>query len=141
VSETVPSALRLRGAPAIFSYGSLQQEAVQVSLYGRASPGESDELLDCVLTLIEIPKSHKAAGSGLTHYKNVEVSPGSGSRVSGTVFEVTTRELAMTDVYEQESDYVRVSVVLASGRSAWVYVSARTAPDFGCAAADESARK
>jgi gamma-glutamylcyclotransferase (GGCT)/AIG2-like uncharacterized protein YtfP len=127
--------------PAIFSYGSLQQEAVQISAYGRVVQGEPDALLDCVLTLIEVPKLHKAASSGLTHYKNVESSPGSGSRVSGTVFEISAQELAVTDAYEQESDYVRVGAVLASGRSAWVYVSAGTAGDFEAAATEVPTRK
>ena len=125
---------------AIFSYGSLQQEAVQLAVFGRAIQGAPDELLDCVLTLIEIPKSHKAASSGLTHHRNVEYSPGSGGHVSGTVFEITPRELALADAYEQDSDYVRVSAVLASGRTAWVYVSSGTAGAFA-AAADEPARK
>jgi gamma-glutamylcyclotransferase (GGCT)/AIG2-like uncharacterized protein YtfP len=127
--------------PAILSYGSLQQAAVQISVYGRVVQGEPDDLVDCVLTLIEVPRLHKAASSGLTHYKNVEFSPGSGSRVSGTVFEISERELAVTDAYEQESDYVRVRAVLASGRNAWVYMSAGTAGDFGAAATEKQARK
>jgi gamma-glutamylcyclotransferase (GGCT)/AIG2-like uncharacterized protein YtfP len=109
--------------PLIFSYGSLQQEAVQISIYGRPLGGEADELVDWVRGQIAVPKSHKAAAAGLTHYANVTFSPGSASRVPGTVFELTAAELVITDAYEEDAEYVRVVAALASGRSAWVYVS------------------
>ena len=94
--------------PLIFSHGSLQQPDVQVSIYGR------------------VPTWHKAAAAGATHYANVEFSPGSGGRVAGMVFELTDAELVLTDAYEHDAEYVRVKVTLASGRNAWVYVSAAT---------------
>jgi len=109
--------------PLIFSYGSLQQEAVQVSVYGRVLGGEPDELVDWVRGEIAVPKSHKASAT-LTHYANVTFAPGSGGRVAGTVFEITEAELATTDGYEREAEYVRVIVTLASDRRAWVYQSA-----------------
>ncbi|WP_373890105.1 gamma-glutamylcyclotransferase [Massilia sp. DJPM01] len=46
------------------------------------------------------------------------------NRVAGTVFEVTNDELVHADRYEV-SDYKRVSALLSSGRTAWVYVDAR----------------
>jgi gamma-glutamylcyclotransferase (GGCT)/AIG2-like uncharacterized protein YtfP len=116
--------------PLIFSYGSLQQEAVQRSIYGRALHGEPDEMLDCVRTQIEVPKWHKAAATGLTHYATVTFLPGSGSRVPGTLLELTDAELVVTDGYEQDSEYVRVTAALASGRRVWVYVSAGTVGSF-----------
>lgn len=54
---------------------------------------------------------------------NVERTPKSGTRVAGTVFEITDAELAVTDAYEQDSEYGRVMITLASGRDAWVYLS------------------
>ncbi|NUO78687.1 hypothetical protein HUU05_01300 [candidate division KSB1 bacterium] len=48
--------------------------------------------------------------------------------MSGTVFESTDVELAAADRYEQLAAYKRIGVMLASGRKAWVYVDARTAP-------------
>ena len=112
--------------PLIFSHGSLQQPDVQVSIYGRALRVEPDELLDCIRTRVEVPPWHKAAATGTTHYANVEFAAGSGGRVAGMVFEVTDAELLLTDAYEQDAEYVRILVRLASGRSAWVYVSAIT---------------
>ena len=44
-------------------------------------------------------------------------------RVPGTVFEVTEDELKQSDAYEVDA-YKRVETVLASGKSAWVYVEA-----------------
>jgi gamma-glutamylcyclotransferase (GGCT)/AIG2-like uncharacterized protein YtfP len=116
--------------PEIFSYGSLQEGPTQVSIYGRLLRGEPDELIDCVRTLIEVPKWHKAAATGLTHYATVTFLPGSGSRVRGTILQLTDTEFAATDVYEQDSEYRRVIAALASGRKAWVYVSSGTAGSF-----------
>jgi len=50
------------------------------------------------------------------------------SRVPGTVFEVTDAELAAADEYERPASYSRVSVMLASGKEAWVYVHAPPSP-------------
>jgi hypothetical protein len=36
--------------------------------------------------------------------------------------------LAAADQYEQLAAYIRVTVMLASGKQAWVYVDARSAP-------------
>ena len=112
--------------PLIFSHGSLQQPDVQVSIYGRVLHVEPDELVDCIRTQVEVPPWHKAAASGTTHYANVEFVAGSDDRVPGMVFELTDAELVLTDAYERDAEYVRVLARLASGRSAWVYVSART---------------
>jgi gamma-glutamylcyclotransferase (GGCT)/AIG2-like uncharacterized protein YtfP len=109
--------------PLLFSHGSLQQEAVQLSVYGRVLRGEPDELVGWVSTQIAVPQWHKAAASGVSRYANVERSSDSGSRVTGTVFEVSDADLAAADAYELDAEYGRVVAVLASGRSAWVYVS------------------
>ena len=96
---------------------------MQLATYGRVLRGDPDELIDWVRTSIDVPGTHKAAAAGITHYANVEHAPGSGSRVSGTVFEITDAELAAADAYELDAEYIRVVAVLGSGQSAWVYVS------------------
>jgi gamma-glutamylcyclotransferase (GGCT)/AIG2-like uncharacterized protein YtfP len=48
--------------------------------------------------------------------------------VSGTVFEITDAELAAADEYERLAAYKRIAAMLASGKQAWVYVDARSAP-------------
>jgi gamma-glutamylcyclotransferase (GGCT)/AIG2-like uncharacterized protein YtfP len=110
----------------VFSYGSLREEAVQIAIFGRVVRIEPDELIDSVRTLVAVPKSHKAAAAGLTHYANVEDAPGSGSRVPGVVLELTEPQIAVCDAYEKDADYVRVPAILASGRRAWVYRYSRT---------------
>ena len=110
--------------PLIFTYGSLQEEAVQLKLYGRILRGERDSLLHCEREAIAVPPWHKAAASGITHYANVVFDPDNPGSVDGTVLELTDAELAASDGYEQDADYVRVMTTLASGRRAWVYVSA-----------------
>jgi gamma-glutamylcyclotransferase (GGCT)/AIG2-like uncharacterized protein YtfP len=109
--------------PWLFSYGSLQQETVQLATYGHVLRGQQDELIGWRLTSVSVPHWHKAAASGLTHYANVERTPDPGASVAGTVFEITDAELEAADAYERDAEYVRVPVTLASGRSAWVYVS------------------
>jgi hypothetical protein len=116
--------------PLVFTHGSLQEEAVQVSLYGRVLRCEPDELVDCIRTQIEVPAWHKAAAAGVAYYTNVTFLRGSGGRVAGKVLELTEAELVATDRYEKDADYVRVQVDLASGRRAWVFVSAQTAGSF-----------
>jgi gamma-glutamylcyclotransferase (GGCT)/AIG2-like uncharacterized protein YtfP len=113
--------------PLIFSYGSLQEEAVQLSVYGRVLRGEPDELLHCRSERIAVPQWHKAATAGVTHYANVVFVHESDDRVAGTLLELTDAELADSDRYEQEADYARILATLASGRRAWVYVSAADA--------------
>jgi gamma-glutamylcyclotransferase (GGCT)/AIG2-like uncharacterized protein YtfP len=43
--------------------------------------------------------------------------------IEGTVFAISTADLAAVDEYEVD-DYVRVAVALRTGRTAWVYVFA-----------------
>lgn len=100
---------------------------MQRSVYGRVLRGEPDSLAGWVRTLIKVPKSHKAASLGTTHYANVEPSPQTSSSVAGTVLELTDAELEASDGYERDAEYVRVMITLASGRGAWVYVSEKTA--------------
>ena len=48
--------------------------------------------------------------------------------MNGMAFEITDAELATADRYEQLAAYVRIAARLASGKEAWVYVDARSAP-------------
>jgi len=111
--------------PLLFSYGTLQQESVQLSTFGRLLQGEKDELPGFEQSLVKIAGPEVAAGGGKTHHINVTPNGRSNSRVSGTVFEVTDAELAAADRYEQSAEYTRVTAILASGKRAWVYVYGR----------------
>jgi hypothetical protein len=114
--------------PLFFSYGTLQQQDVQLSTFGKLLQGQSDELPGFEQSLVRIDGPHVVASSGKTHHANVRFTGRDDSRVSGTVFEITDAELAAADQYEQLAAYKRVSAMLASGKQAWVYVDARSAP-------------
>jgi gamma-glutamylcyclotransferase (GGCT)/AIG2-like uncharacterized protein YtfP len=113
--------------PLLFSYGTLQQENVQLSTFGRLLHGQKDELLGFEQSLVRIEDSQIVATSGKMHHPIVKFNGRNDSRVSGTVFEITDAELASADQYEV-AVYQRVAAMLASGKQAWVYVDARFAP-------------
>ena len=106
----------------LFSYGTLQLEKIQRSTFGRLLQGQRDELPGYELSSVEIENPQERAASGMTHYANVRFNGREESRVSGTVFEITEAELVAADGYEQPADYQRITVRLASGKEAWVYV-------------------
>jgi gamma-glutamylcyclotransferase (GGCT)/AIG2-like uncharacterized protein YtfP len=112
----------------LFSYGTLQQETVQLSTFGRLLQGQSDELLGFEQSLVRIEDPQVVAANGKTHHANVTFNGRNDSRVSGTVFEITDAELAAADRYEEVAAYKRIAAMLASGKQAWVYVHARSAP-------------
>ncbi|MDP2318220.1 MAG: gamma-glutamylcyclotransferase family protein [Acidobacteriota bacterium] len=107
--------------PLLFSYGTLQQDDIQLATYGRRLDGHRDALVGFQPAIVKIDPD-LVAKLGKTHHHNVTPSEDAGSRVFGMVFEVTDAELASTDAYEAEFDYERVTASLASGRQAWVYV-------------------
>jgi gamma-glutamylcyclotransferase (GGCT)/AIG2-like uncharacterized protein YtfP len=109
--------------PLLFSYGTLQQEDVQLATFGRLLRGQPDELPGFEQSLVKIEDPQVVATSGKTHYDNVVFNNSSDSRVSGTVFEVTYAELVAADKYEETAAYKRIEITLASGKLAWVYVA------------------
>jgi Gamma-glutamyl cyclotransferase, AIG2-like len=110
--------------PLLFSYGTLQQEAVQMSTFGRLLHGQPDELLGFEQSLLKIEDPQFVATSGKSHHAIVKYNGRNDSRVSGMVFELSESELASADRYEP-AGYKRISAMLASGRQAWVYADAR----------------
>lgn len=109
----------------LFSYGTLQLEAVQHATFGRKLEGRADQLSGYRLTLLEIRDPAVVATSGKTHHPIVAYTGHEQDRVEGTVLEITAAELRDADAYEV-SDYRRDHVILVSGLAAWVYVDARS---------------
>jgi gamma-glutamylcyclotransferase (GGCT)/AIG2-like uncharacterized protein YtfP len=95
----------------LFSYGTLQQDEVQLSSFGRLLEGQQDAMVGYRQSLVE------------RFHPIVEASDNPGDEVKGKVFRITDAELKAADDYEV-SDYKRVEVLLRSGNSAWVYVRA-----------------
>ncbi|CAG1771592.1 hypothetical protein BAC2_01819 [uncultured bacterium] len=110
--------------PLLFSYGTLQQDDIQVATFGRRLHGSADTLPGFAKGLLPIGNPEEVTRSGMTHYANVTFTGEPASLVAGTVFEVTDAELARSDDYEAPAGYGRIVVPLSSGRQAWVYLHA-----------------
>jgi len=110
--------------PLLFSYGTLQQEEVQIATFGRLLQGSRDELVGFEQFTITIGDPYVVETSGKSEHLIVRYSGNDDSRMPGMVFEITDEELARADEYEV-AEYMRVPTILASGRQAWVYVDAR----------------
>lgn len=105
----------------LFSYGTLQQENVQLATFNRKLEGYADFITGYKLSLLEIKDQQVIATSGKTHHPIVEYSGNVIDTVAGTVFKVSEVELLQADAYEV-SDYIRVRALLKSGGETWVYV-------------------
>jgi gamma-glutamylcyclotransferase (GGCT)/AIG2-like uncharacterized protein YtfP len=106
--------------PLLFSYGTLQEEAVQLSTFGRLLRGEPDQLVGFEQSVFTIEDVEFVAKSGKANHAIVQFTGDEGDRVNGTVFEVSDSELAQSDEYEP-AGYTRIETTLASGKKAWVY--------------------
>ena len=107
--------------PLLFSYGTLQDPAVQRANFGRELEGRRDRLPGYEVALLEITDPDVLAVSGKTHHPVVRHTGDDEDGVDGTVFEVSDDELEAADKYEVD-DYSRLLVSLGSGVRAWVYV-------------------
>ena len=114
--------------PLLFSYGSLQQEDVQLATFGRRLDGQRDELPRFEAAFVPIEDAHVIATLGRTQHANAQFNGDERSRIAGMVFDVSAAELAKVDEYEAAFSYERVPAMLASGKPAWVYVHVEHGP-------------
>lgn len=108
----------------LFSYGTLQTEAVQLATFGRRLEGKADTLIGYRLTTIRIQDEDFVAKSGSADHRNLKFTADASDAVEGTAFLVTVKELEQADAYEPDG-YERISVKLKSGLDAWVYMNRR----------------
>jgi hypothetical protein len=113
-------------AELLFSYGTLQLEAVQMATFGRHLSGVSDVLRGFELALSKIEDQTVVAISGKAHHTMAKFTGRDSDVIPGTVFTVTADEIQNADKYEVAA-VKRVAVVLQSGVRAWAYVDARYA--------------
>jgi gamma-glutamylcyclotransferase (GGCT)/AIG2-like uncharacterized protein YtfP len=106
----------------LFSYGTLQTEAVQLATFGRRLEGKPDTLVGYSLTMIRIEDQNFVAASGAAYHRNIQFTGIASDLVEGSVFTVTRKELEQADAYEP-ADYKRVLAQLKSGMNTWVYVN------------------
>ena len=110
--------------PMLFSYGTLREESVQMTTFGRRLQGQPDVLVGFEQSVLEIDDPQFVESSGKTHHAVVQYTGRDDSLVGGIVFEVSDAELASADAYEP-AGYKRILTRLASGKHAWVYADAR----------------
>jgi gamma-glutamylcyclotransferase (GGCT)/AIG2-like uncharacterized protein YtfP len=106
----------------LFSYGTLQNEEVQLANFGRRLEGTADSLPLYKLTVIEIRNPEFVVLSRSAMHRNVQFTGSEFDSVEGTVLKLTKAELERADAYEQGAEYQRILVTLNSGRRAWVYL-------------------
>jgi len=109
----------------LFSYGTLQSEAVQLSTFGRKLEGRPDALPSYSLVMIEIEDQDFVVASGTAHHRNLRFTGHRSDIVEGTVLSLTAAELRLSDSYEP-TGYERIPVQLRSGSTAWVYINSNS---------------
>jgi len=107
----------------LFSYGTLQQPEVQLDTFGRLIDAHDDVLPGYTIDYAEIDDPRVVELSGLSVHPILRETGNARDKVVGKALHVTEDELEAADEYEVEI-YRRAAVTLASGRTAWVYVSA-----------------
>ena len=107
----------------LFSYGTLQQRNVQIANFGRNLNGKKDSLQKYILGEIVITDARVIRESGTDVHQILEYTGDIQDEVTGTLFEITSDELQRADDYEVD-DYKRVSTILKSGITCWIYTAA-----------------
>lgn len=105
----------------LFSYGTLRQPDVQLSLFGRVVATVDDALPGYRLEWLRITDPSVIATSGSDRHPILRRGTPS-DHVDGAYLELTDDELAAADDYEVD-DYRRTAVTLTSGVPAWVYTA------------------
>ena len=105
----------------LFSYGTLRQENVQLATFGRLLEGRPDALPGFALSPMPILDPEVVATSGLAVHTIARPTGDPADLVPGTLFRITPAELEAADRYEVDG-IDRISVQLASGTEAFVYV-------------------
>ena len=105
----------------LFSYGTLQQENVQLKNFGRILEGSKDILQKYILKEVEITDESVLKISNKKFHPILFFSNNEKDEVHGTVFKITSSELFKADDYEVD-DYERIEVILKSGIKSWIYV-------------------
>jgi gamma-glutamylcyclotransferase (GGCT)/AIG2-like uncharacterized protein YtfP len=113
----------------LFSYGTLQDEKVQLANFSRRLSGAPDILAGWRLSDLKITDPHVIAVSGKDVHQIVIPTGNIKDEIAGTVFEITSQELEQADAYEV-SDYKRICAQLRSGTKAWVYVHKSALSEF-----------
>jgi gamma-glutamylcyclotransferase (GGCT)/AIG2-like uncharacterized protein YtfP len=122
-SERYPDRVTAGPDQLLFSYGTLQNPAVQLDTFGRVVEAEDDVLDGYTVDYTEIEDPRVVDLSGLDVHPIVRATGNPLDKVVGKVLRVSEDEIDAADEYEVHL-YRRIEVRLTSGRSAWAYISA-----------------
>jgi len=100
----------------LFSYGTLQLEAVQLATFGRTLEATPDALPGFAQSLMKIEDADVVATSGKTHHPFATFTGRESDAIPGTVFRVTPPELQNADK-DEVAACKRVAVVLRPVRT------------------------
>lgn len=103
----------------LFSYGTLQHELVQLSLFGRKLSGKPDVLAGYQMSEIQVIEGEH---ENVMTYPIIYYTGNKADRVEGVVYGIKIDEFFYADQYEGE-EYQRKILPLQSGQVAWVYVA------------------
>jgi len=115
------------GTESLFTYGTLQLEAVQMATFGRLPAGAPDALVGFAIAPLVIEDPAVIAISGKAQHTIAQYTGRAADTIPGMVYAVSLAEIESADTYEV-APCQRVSVVLQSWRRAWVYVDGRHPP-------------
>ncbi|KAA9105585.1 gamma-glutamylcyclotransferase family protein [Microbacterium rhizomatis] len=116
----------------LFSYGTLQDPAVQLDTFGRIVQSEDGVLPGYTVDYTVISDPRVVEVSRLATHPIVRATGNALDKVTGQVLHLTEDELDAADEYEV-SLYRRIPVVLASGAHAFAYVTAGLPDQAGVA--------
>ena len=106
----------------LFSYWTLQNPDVQLDTFGRILDSEDDVLPGFKVDYAETEDPEAVDVFGHSAHPILRSTGNALDKVVGKVLWVTEDEIDAADEYEVVV-FRRASVVLASGRTAWVYVA------------------
>ena len=101
----------------LFSYGTLQDDKIQLVIFGRLLEGVDDYLYGFRLETITFEDGLGQKNS----YPIAIASSDPEQKISGKIYELIHEEITKADSYEGSS-YKRIKVKSGLGRPCWVYV-------------------
>ena len=104
----------------LFSYGTLQYEAVQLDTFGRKLHGKKEKLFEHKIERVKIHDKSVVDSSGTDNHPIIRYTGKKTDFVNGILFEITHDELLLADRYEVD-EYRRKKVTFDSGSVGWVY--------------------
>lgn len=99
----------------LFAYGSLREEEVQKTVFGRILKGVPEKLSGYAVKEIQIEEEF-----GIETYPIIVPTEDNEDSIHGIVYELTLEELSLSDTYEGNS-YTRIEVPLQSKQLVWAY--------------------